>query len=96
MTLELAKRESWNTSEIPAMIFHGDSGAFYDCSLALCGDLLRTLERNERELEVVRSLLKGILLPGLVRKNVRSEKIATRERSTNKVELKSNKFLEVC
>ena len=46
--------------------FHSNLDTLYDCSLALCGDLLRTLERDEGELEVVRGLLKSILLPGLV------------------------------
>lgn len=75
--------------------FHSNLDTLYDRSLALCGDLLRTLERDERELEVVRCLLKNILLPGLVTK-IQSGNVARGVRSTDEVELKGGKLLEIC
>lgn len=76
-------------------LFHGNLDTLYNCSLALRGDLLCALERDERELEVVRCLLKSILLSRLMIK-LKPGITTTRERSTNEIELKRSKLLEIC
>lgn len=75
--------------------FHGNLDTLYDRSLALCGNLLRTLERDEGELKVMRCLLESILLPGLATE-VRSGIITIGMGITDEVELKSGELLQVC
>lgn len=75
--------------------FHGNLDTLYDRSLALCGNLLRTLERDEGELKVMRCLLESILLPGLATE-VRSGIITIGMGITDEIELKSGELLQVC
>lgn len=80
---------------LAVFLLHSNLDTLYDCSLALCGNLLRALERDKGELEVVRCLLKSVLLSGLVTK-IQSGSIGIRARGTNGVELKGSKLLEIC
>lgn len=94
--VELSTGQSGRVRHVlPMFLFHRNSGTLYDCSLALCRDLLRTLESNKRELEVVRCFLEGILLPGLVTK-VQPGDVETRARGTDEAELKGGELLEIC
>ena len=60
------ERTIGSSDTLSVFLFHGNSNTLYDCPLAFCGDLLRTLERNQGELKVVRCFLKSILLSRLV------------------------------